>query len=197
MQYTEGQLGRVFVVRIDDGEDMLISLHQFIKDKSIQAGSIVFLGALMNGRMVTGPEEPVIPPVPHFVMFEGGWEVFGVGTIYPGEGGPHIHYHASVGRSGHALTGCLREKAITYLIIEAVILEFTGLSARRDFDKRLQVHLPVLGNDEAVTSPDKIDGTDAEGSNEKLPDDEKKDQIDDLPEDLADIIRDLTGRSSL
>ncbi len=57
----------------------------------------------MNGRMVTGPEDPVIPPVPHFVMFEGGWEVFGVGTIYPGEGGPHIHYHASVGRSGHAL----------------------------------------------------------------------------------------------
>jgi len=197
MQYTEGQLGRVFVVRIDDGEDMLISLHQFIKDKSIQAGSIVFLGALMNGRMVTGPEEPVIPPVPHFVMFEGGWEVFGVGTIYPGEGGPHIHYHASVGRSGHALTGCLREKAITYLIIEAVILEFTGLSARRDYDKRLQVHLPILGNDEAVTSPDKIDGTDSGGSNEKLPDDEKKDQIDDLPEDLADIIRDLTGRSSL
>ena len=197
MQYTEGQLGRVFVVRIDDGEDMLISLHQFIKDKSIQAGSIVFLGALMNGRMVTGPEEPVIPPVPHFVMFEGGWEVFGVGTIYPGEAGPHIHYHASVGRSGHALTGCLREKAITYLIIEAVILEFTGLSARRDYDKRLQVHLPILGNEEAVTSPDKIDGTDAGGSNEKLPDDEKKDQIDDLPEDLADIIRDLTGRSSL
>jgi hypothetical protein len=76
-------------------------------------------------------------------------------------------------------------------------LEFTGLSARRDYDKKLQVHLPILGNDEAVTSPDEIDGTDAGGSNEKLPDDEKKDQIDDLPEDLADIIRDLTGRSSL
>ena len=71
--------------------------------------------------MVTGPEEPVIPAVPHFVLFEGGWEVFGVGTIYTGEGGgPHIHYHASVGRSGHALTGCLREEAVTYLIVEAV-----------------------------------------------------------------------------
>ncbi len=196
MQYTEGQLGRVFVVRIDDGEDMLVSLHQFIKDKNIYAGSIAFLGALMNGRMVTGPEEPVIPPVPHFVMFEGGWEVFGVGTIYPGEGGPHIHYHASVGRSGHALTGCLREKAITYLIVEAVILEFTGLSARREYDKKLQVHLPILGNDEAATPPEKIDGIDAGTSNEESPDDEK-DQIDDLPGDLADIIRDLTGRSSL
>jgi uncharacterized protein len=196
MQYTEGHLGRVFVVRIDDGEDMLVSLHQFINDKSIQAGSIIFLGALMNGRMVTGPEEPVIPPVPHFVMFEGGWEVFGVGTIYPGEGGPHIHYHASVGRSGHALTGCLREKAITYLVVEVVILEFTGLSARREYDKKLQVHLPILGNDEAATSPEKIDGIDAGTSNEESPDDEK-DQIDDLPGDLADIIRDLTGRSSL
>jgi predicted DNA-binding protein with PD1-like motif len=196
MQYTEGQLGRVFVVRIDDGEDMLISLHQFINDKSIQTGSILFLGALMSGRMVTGPEDPVIPPVPHFVMFEGGWEVFGVGTIYPGEGGPHIHYHASVGRSGHALTGCLREKAITYLIIEAVILEFTGLSARREYDKKLQVHLPILGNEDGTTSPDKTDTVDAGRSNEESPRDEKNDQVDDLPGELAEIIRDLTGRPS-
>jgi len=195
MQYTEGQIGRIFVVRIDDGEDMLISLRQFISDKSIQAGSILFLGALMNGRMVTGPEDPVIPPVPHFVLFEGGWEVFGVGTIYPGEGGPHIHYHASVGRSGHALTGCLREKAITYLIVEAVIMEFNGLSARREFDKKTQVHLPVLGKDEETTSAGTIDEVDSgESGKESLANAE---QTDDLPEGLADIIRDLTGRSSL
>jgi predicted DNA-binding protein with PD1-like motif len=194
MQYTEGQLGRVFVVRIDDGEDMLVSLHQFIIDKSVQAGSILFLGALMNGRMVTGPEEPVIPPVPHFVMFEGGWEVFGVGTIYPGEGGPHIHYHASVGRSGHALTGCLREKAITYLIVEAVILEFTGLSARREFDEKLQVHLPILGNEERTTSPDKIDTADTGRNDDEFQSDEKNDEIDDLSGELAEIIRDLTSR---
>jgi hypothetical protein len=129
-------------------------------------------------------------------MFEGGWEVFGVGTIYPGEGGPHIHYHASVGRSGHALTGCLREKAITYLIIEAVILEFTGLSARREYDKKLQVHLPILGNEDGTTSPDNTDTLDAGRSNEESPLHEKNDQVDDLPGELADIIRDLTGRPS-
>jgi predicted DNA-binding protein with PD1-like motif len=195
MQYTEGQLGRVFVVRIDDGEDMLLSLHQFINDKSVCAGSILFLGALMNGRMVTGPEEPIIPPVPHFVMFEGGWEVFGVGTIYPGEGGPHIHYHASVGRSGHALTGCLREKAITYLIVEAVILEFTGLSARREFDKKTQIHLPVLGKEEDTTA-DKKGRTDAGKNEEEPPGNERTDEMDDLPGGLAEIIRDLTRRPS-
>ena len=199
MQYTEGQLGRVFVVRIDNGEDMLISLHKFIDDKDILAGSILFLGALMNGRMVTGPEEPVIPPVPHFVMFEGGWEVFGIGTIYPGEGGPHIHYHASVGRSGHALTGCIREKAITYLIIEAVILEFTGLSARREFDKKTQVHLPVLGKEDVTSYQRTIVDADSAGSVEESQDenhDEKKEHMNDLPGGLAEIIRDLTGNNS-
>jgi predicted DNA-binding protein with PD1-like motif len=194
MQYTEGQLGRVFVVRIDDGEDMLVSLRQFINDKVIHAGTILFLGALMNGRMVTGPEEPVIPPTPHFVMFEGGWEVFGIGTILMGEGGPHIHYHASVGRSGHALTGCLREKATTYLIVEAVILEFTGLSARREFDKKMQVHLPVLGKGENTVPTENIEPEEPTKKKEEFPHDEKNDQEDDLPGGLAEIIRDLTRR---
>ena len=195
MQYTEGQIGRVFVVRIDDGEDMLLALRQFILDRDIHAGSIHFLGALMNGRMVTGPEEPVIPPVPHFVMFEGGWEVFGIGTIYPGEGGPHIHYHGSVGRSGHALTGCLREKAITYLIVEAVIMEFTGLTARREFDEKMQLHLPVLGSRRAADEKkpeEKIpEKEDTKGSGTE--NDEKSDE---LPGGLAEIIRDLTRRPS-
>jgi predicted DNA-binding protein with PD1-like motif len=190
MQYTEGQLGRVFVVRIDDGEDMLVSLRQFVLDKDIQAGSITFLGALMNGRMVTGPEEPVIPPVPHFVMFEGGWEVFGIGTIYPGEGGPHIHYHASVGRSGHALTGCLREQATTYLIIEAVIIEFTGLKARRQLDIKTQLHLPVLGDRESAIKLTDFEKP-VEKKEEPLPV-EKKDEKIDLPGGLDEIIRDLT-----
>ena len=195
MQYTQGQLGRIFVVRIDDGEDMLASMSQFIHNKDIQAGSITFLGALMNGRMVTGPEEPVIPPVPHFVMFEGGWEVFGVGTIYPGEGGPHVHYHASVGRSGHALTGCLREKATTYLIIEAVIMEFTGLRARREFDKKTQIHLPVLGEmRDTVKLTDFEKPVEEEGEAHSP---EKKDDMDDLPGELAEIIRDLTRRPPL
>jgi uncharacterized protein len=194
MQYTEGQIGRVFVVRIDDGEDMLLSLRQFIIDKNIQAGSIHFLGALMNGRMVTGPEEPVIPPVPHFVMFEGGWEIFGVGTIYPGEDGPHIHYHASVGRSGHALTGCLREKAITYLIVEAVIMEFTGLSARREFDEKMQLHLPVLGQKTATDEKQHARASPKEDKKSAGP--ENAEKTDDLPGSLAEIIRDLTRRPS-
>jgi len=190
MQYAQGQVGRVFVVRIDNGEDFLELMRRFVAEKGILCGSVTFLGALMTGRMVTGPEEPVIPPVPHFVLFEGGWEVFGVGTIYPGEGGPHIHYHASVGRAGHALTGCLREKATTYLIIEAIIIEFTGLEGRREFDEKTQMHLPVFGTPETNASVKESEPEKEEEDQEPSPPGAGTDV--DLPEGLADMIRDLT-----
>jgi uncharacterized protein len=192
MQYSEGQIGRIFVVRIDDGEDLLHTLRQFIQDKGIRAGSVIFLGALMEGKMVTGPEEPVIPPLPHYIFFEGGWEVFGVGTIYPGEDGPHLHYHASVGRAGHALTGCLREKAVTYLIVEAVIYEITGLSARHEFDEKTQIHLPTLKNREEATKGE----TESVKVEKQRPvvREEKTEDKSELPGGLADIIRDLTRR---
>lgn len=191
MQYTEGQIGRIFVVRIDDGEDLLASLCQFFADKGIQAGSVVFLGALMEGKMVTGPEKPVIPPDPHYVFFEGGWEVFGVGTIYPGEDGPHIHCHASVGRAGHALTGCLRERAVTYLIVEAVIYEITGLSARREFDQKMQLHLPVLKD---TTTKDPAQATLSGEEGERETPGERNTGGSELPGGLAEIIRDLTRK---
>jgi predicted DNA-binding protein with PD1-like motif len=191
MQYTEGQVGRVFAVRVDDGEDLIASLRQFVADRDIRAGSIIFLGALREAQMVTGPEEPVIPPEPHNIFFEGGWEVFGVGTIYPGEDGPSIHYHCSVGRAGHALTGCLREKAQIYLLVEAIIYEITGLSARREFDRKMQIHLPVLESTAGTGKPGKEE---AGGSGEPASRDEKKEERGELPGGLSDIIRDLTRR---
>jgi uncharacterized protein len=191
MQYSEGQIGRVFVVRIDNGEDFLDTIQRFVQDKEIRTGTVLFLGALKAGKMVTGPEELTIPPVPHYVMFEGGWETFGIGTIYPGDSGPLIHYHASVGRAGHALTGCLRENAQTYLVIEAVVLEFTGLDIRREFDEATQLHLPVHGK--AAGTQRTLEMETGEGP-EEPPRKEVVEDPDQLPGGLAEIIRDLTRR---
>lgn len=124
MQYTEARLGRVFYIRIDNGEDLLEELQKFVVEQKIPAGFIHILGALREGNIVTGPKVPILPPDPLFDAYEGGWEVLGLATITQGGGQPHIHLHASVGRGREALTGCLREKATTYIIIEAVIIEF-------------------------------------------------------------------------
>jgi predicted DNA-binding protein with PD1-like motif len=145
MQYTEAKLGRVFYVRVDHGEDLLGTLQTFIIEKKIAAGFIHILGALREGIIVTGPKVPILPPDPLFDAYEGGWEVLGLATITQGGGQPHIHLHASVGRGREALTGCLREKATTYIIIEAVIIEFVEAIFRGN-DPVTGLVLPKPGN---------------------------------------------------
>lgn len=144
MQYSEGRLGRIFVVRIDDGEDLIEQLLHFIAEKGVGSAMIHLLGALKVARLVTGPERPVIPPTAHYEDVEGGWEIVGLGTVYPSEEGPKIHLHASIGRGKEVLTGCVRDLAETYLVVEAVILEFEGLKASRHLDEKTSLHLPDL-----------------------------------------------------
>jgi uncharacterized protein len=146
MQYTEGTFGRVFQVRVDHGEDLLESLAAFVRDKKIRCGFAQFIGALKEGRIVTGPKEPVLPPDPSFESYKDGWEVFGFASITPGRYGPHLHYHASIGRNRDVLTGCLRERATVYIIVEVLIVEVTGSSVTRKTDRATGLELPFFGN---------------------------------------------------
>ncbi len=144
MQYSEGSLGRVFVLRMDDGEDLIESLRKFVMATGVDSCMALFIGALKEGRAVTGPELPTIPPVPHWEEYREGWEVFGMATIYPSSEGPRLHIHSSMGKSREALLGCVREKAEVYLVVEAVLFEFSGLNVRREWDERTELYLPSL-----------------------------------------------------
>ncbi len=144
MQYSEGQLGRVFTVRVDDREDFIREIRRFVSVMDIHSGMIHFLGATRSAKIVAGPEEPVLPPVPRREEIHGGWELFGFATIYPGDEGPAIHIHTAAGKGIRSLAGCLREEAEVYIVIEAVIMEFVGISARRTFDEKTGVDLPVF-----------------------------------------------------
>jgi predicted DNA-binding protein with PD1-like motif len=146
MHYTEAKLGRVFYLRIDDGEDLLSSLQQFVTEKNISAGFVHLIGALREGSIVTGPKEPVLPPDPLYQHYGNCWEVIGFATITSGKEQPHIHIHASIGKGSHAITGCLREKANAYIIVEAVIIEMTGADIFRQKDTRTGLELPKPGS---------------------------------------------------
>jgi len=145
MQYSEGKIGRVFSIRMDDGEDLIESITSFVQEKGIESGMALFIGALRDGKAVTGPEDAVIPPKPHFEAYESAWEVFGMATVYPSAEGPKLHIHSSLGRGREALTGCIRDKAPIYLVIEAVLLEISGLDASREFDEKMGISLLNLG----------------------------------------------------
>ena len=144
MQYSEGRPGRIFVLRIDHGEDVIQTVLRFVGMKGICSAVVQLLGALSEGQIVTGPEEPVLPPKPHFLEFGGGWEVFGIGTIYPGCDGPAAHFHVSVGRGDRAHTGCLRNIAATYIVVEAVVFEIADLQVQKSYDPKTGQMLPSL-----------------------------------------------------
>lgn len=144
VQYSEGNLGRVFVLRMDHGEDLIAALQKFVREKEIASCFALFIGALRDGQAVTGPEVSVVPPVPHFESFDSAWEVFGMATIYPSSEGPELHMHSALGRGREALAGCVRESATVYLVVEAVLFEFSGLSACRKLDEKTGLHLLSL-----------------------------------------------------
>jgi predicted DNA-binding protein with PD1-like motif len=146
MQYSEGSLGRVFVLRMDHGEDLIESLQRFLQEKKIESCTALFMGALRDGRAVTGPELPVVPPTPHYEAFESAWEVFGMATIYPSNEGMKLHIHSAMGRGQQSILGCIRDKAEVYLIVEAVLFEICGLSAKRAWDEKMQLYLLSLKN---------------------------------------------------
>jgi len=154
MQYAEGKPGRIFLLRIDHGEDLVGTLRDFVIDHKVTCGYIRFIGALLSGQIVTGPEKPVLPPNPHFESFSGGWEVVGMATVTPGVDGPRLHLHASIGRGDQVLTGCLRGTITTYIIVEAVITEITGIEMSVEKDSLTGLVLPVI--QETFGSPEKV-----------------------------------------
>ena len=144
MQYSEGSLGRVFVLRMDHGEDLIESLQKFLREKKITSCTVLFMGALRDGRAVTGPRLPVVPPTPNYEAYESAWEVFGMATIYQSIEGPMLHIHSALGRGRQSILGCIRDKAEVYLIVEAVLFEICGLTAERAWDEKMQLYLLSL-----------------------------------------------------
>ena len=141
MQYTEGTIGRVFVLKFEDDDIFIAKLKDFAKKERIHAATMIFLGALKKGDLVTGPKKPVIPPQPNEMKFRGGWEVMGIGTIFTNKAGPQIHIHGSMGKKQRVLTGCVRGDSKVFLVIEAVVLELKGVKASKDIDPRTGLNL--------------------------------------------------------
>jgi len=134
MQYREGRLGRIFVLRLEQGEPLNATIEAFARDHGIGGAMVMYLGGAQDGsRMVVGPEagrgEDVVPLV---YALSGIQEVLAVGTLFLNEGGePALHMHAAAGREGGATVGCTRAGVEVWLVGEVVILEILGTAARR------------------------------------------------------------------
>jgi predicted DNA-binding protein with PD1-like motif len=136
MKASEGRPGRVFVLRLEDGDIIPQCIEHFAQEKGIKFGQVVLNGGIGSGQVVVGPRDSdAMPPDPMVLPLDGAHEVAGVGIIAPDEtGSPVLHIHAALGRSGQTITGCLRNGVRTWLVGEAIINEITGVKMVRARD---------------------------------------------------------------
>ena len=134
MKYQLGRPGRIIIVKLDDGDDVLGSLISIAKKENLRAGVFYIVGGMRAGRIVVGPEEDKMPPTPVWKELGESHEVAGLGTIFWQGDEPKIHFHGAFGKKDMVKVGCLREKSETFLVLEAVIIEIDGVNAVREFD---------------------------------------------------------------
>jgi predicted DNA-binding protein with PD1-like motif len=137
MKFSESSAGRVFIIRLEDGDILHESIERFAREKNISAASLIALGGADSGSvLVTGPEEGRSDPiVPVETVLREVYEITGTGTIFPDSAGnPSLHMHISCGRSGSVITGCVRRGVKVWHVMEIILTEMTESSARRVVD---------------------------------------------------------------
>jgi predicted DNA-binding protein with PD1-like motif len=138
MKASEGKIGRIFVIRLEDGDLVPDCIEHFAETEGISAAQVILVGGIGGGEIVSGPRRSdEMPPDALLLPVDGAHEVAGVGIIAPDEEGkPVLHMHAALGRAGHTMMGCLRPGVTTWLVAEAIIYEITGATATRKKDSR-------------------------------------------------------------
>jgi predicted DNA-binding protein with PD1-like motif len=138
MKSCEGKIGRVFILRLEDGDVVPECIERFAAENHVSTGHVILVGGIGGGQIVVGPRRSdAMPPEPMLLPIDGAHEVAGVGLIAPDESGkPVLHMHASLGRSGQSMTGCLRPGVTTWLVGEVILYEILGSKAMRVKDDK-------------------------------------------------------------
>jgi uncharacterized protein len=145
MEYGVGQIGRVVVARLFEGEDVYESIEQIARWENVRCAAVLLTGGFRKADVVVGPKQETPKIEACFRAFDGPGETLGVGTLYWDDAAPKLHLHAGIGKGDLAMVGCPRGGAKTFLILEVTIIEITGIDATRAFDDETGWNLLRIG----------------------------------------------------
>jgi len=134
MEYEIGKVGRIIVARGFDGEDVYKNIEAIAVKEGVNSAAVMVLGGLRRAKVVCGPKDPAGPLEAIWEQFDDAREIAGVGTIFCDDDQPRLHLHGAIGRGKSAIAGCPRGGANVFMLLEVVIIEIEGLSARRALD---------------------------------------------------------------
>jgi predicted DNA-binding protein with PD1-like motif len=144
MKFSQARQGRIFILRLEDGEIVHEVIEQFAAEQKIAAATLVILGGADDGsRLVVGPgEDRGLPLNPMERILKNAHEVTGTGTLFSDENGtPLLHMHMACGREEQTTTGCIRAGVKVWHVMEAVIFELLDTTAKRVVEQPLGIKL--------------------------------------------------------
>ncbi len=149
MKYSEAKEGRIFIIRLEDGEIIHERIEKFALKKKIHSAKVQLLGGVDRGsKLIVGPKEgraAVLNPMIH--ILEEMYEATGNGTIFINEEQiPKLHCHMVCGRGKKAVCGEIREGVIVWHVMEVIITELTHADTIRKIDKHTGFELLEPGN---------------------------------------------------
>ncbi|MDL1955882.1 MAG: DNA-binding protein [Candidatus Desulfofervidus auxilii] len=137
MKYSQAKIGRVYVIRLEDGDIIHEEIEKFAREKSIKAAALIIIGGADEGsKLIVGPEhgrkKPIVP-MEH--ILNNVYEIVGTGTIFPNEKGePILHMHIACGRKTSSITGCVRKGVKVWHVMEVILFELVDTTAIRALD---------------------------------------------------------------
>ncbi len=139
MKYSVGSPGRMFVMRLEQGDAIPSTIEDFARKQKVKSAVIFFLGgAEKDSKIVVGPAEGTEDkPVPMITSLPGISEAVGVGTLFVNQDGlPKLHLHSAFGRDKSTITGCTREGVEVWHVGEVIILEILNTTASRKINSQ-------------------------------------------------------------
>jgi len=140
-----GETGRVLVVRLRSGSDLLPVLGEILKEKDFEAGVILSaVGLLSNARLrncKSLPENfPITDQDRSFQKFKLPLEILSMsGNITMAEGKPLVHSHLTLSyvedESIHVVGGHLIEGCIVHGFAEIIVMELTDIDMIKNYDE--------------------------------------------------------------
>ncbi len=137
MKYSEAEYGRIFIIRLEDGDILHKEIEKFAEEKEISAAGLIILGgADKSSELIVGPKKARTKPItPMSIILDKVNEVTGTGTIFPDKNKKSIlHMHIASGNKNKTITGCVRSGVKVWHVMEVVLFEFKNSKAYRKFD---------------------------------------------------------------
>jgi len=131
MHTLETELKRVVLVRLNSGDDILLSIRQAVEKHGIESGVILTGVGSVSRYHVHVVETTRLPPGDVFVEWEGPYDVLSVtGLIIDGR----VHAHITLSDTDKAVGGHL-EEGCRVLTFAAVVIGETPNTALTDWDQ--------------------------------------------------------------